>query len=50
MSVVLIQLLAELAVGRLRIVDLTQPLSAETPLLPLPAQWNNTPPFSLREL
>jgi kynurenine formamidase len=50
MSVLLIQLLAELAVGRLRIVDLTQPLCAETPLLPLPAQWNNTPPFSLREL
>jgi kynurenine formamidase len=50
MSAVLIQLLTELAVGRLRVVDLTQPLSAETPLLPLPAQWNNTPPFSLREL
>ena len=50
MSVVLIQLLAELAVGRLRVVDLTQPLCAETPLLPLPAQWNYTPPFSLREL
>jgi kynurenine formamidase len=44
------QLISELAAGRLRIVDLTQPLSAETPLLPLPAQWNNTPPFNLKEL
>lgn len=29
------QLLSELATGRLRVVDLTQPLSAETPVLPL---------------
>ena len=50
MSALLSQLISELAAGRLRIVDLTQPLSAETPLLPLPAQWNNTPPFNLREL
>jgi kynurenine formamidase len=44
------QLIAELAAGRLRVVDLTLPLCAETPLLPLPPQWNNTPPFSTREL
>jgi kynurenine formamidase len=50
MSELLSQLISELAAGRLRIVDLTQPLSAETPLLPLPAQWNNTPPFHLTEL
>jgi len=50
LSALLSQLISELAAGRLRIVDLTQPLSAETPLLPLPAQWNNTPPFNLREL
>lgn len=50
MPELLSQLISELAVGRLRIVDLTQPLSAETPLLPLPAQWNNTPPFNLKEL
>jgi kynurenine formamidase len=47
-------LLAELAQqlrsGRLRVVDLTQPLSAETPLLPLPPQWNNTPVFRMWEL
>lgn len=47
---ILSQLVSDLAAGRLRIVDLTQPLSAETPLLPLPAQWNNTPPFNLKEL
>jgi kynurenine formamidase len=50
MPEILSQLISELAAGRLRIVDLTQPLSAETPLLPLPAQWNNTPPFNLKEL
>ncbi len=50
MSEILSQLISELAAGRLRIVDLTQPLSADTPLLPLPAQWNNTPPFNLKEL
>ncbi len=50
MSDLLSQLISELASGRLRVVDLTQPLSAETPLLPLPAQWNNTPPFNLKEL
>ena len=50
MAEILSQLISELAAGRLRIVDLTQPLSAETPLLPLPTQWNNTPPFSLKEL
>jgi kynurenine formamidase len=50
MPEILSQLISELAAGRLCIVDLTQPLSAETPLLPLPAQWNNTPPFNLKEL
>src|SRR5450755_1826570 len=50
MSELLPQLISELAAGRLRIVDLTLPLSAETPLIPLPPQWINAPPFSLREL
>jgi kynurenine formamidase len=50
MPSILGELVAALAGGRLRVVDLTQPLSAETPLLPLPPQWNNTPPFRLREL
>ena len=46
----LTELIAQLASGALRVVDLTQPLSAETPLLPLPSQWNNTPPFRMWEL
>ena len=50
MPELLSQLVSELAAGRLHIVDLTQPLCAETPLIPLPPQWNNAPPFSLREL
>ncbi len=47
---VLAELIQELNAGRLRVVDLTQPLSSETPLLPLPPQWNNTPPFKMWEL
>jgi kynurenine formamidase len=50
MSRVLDELLEELYAGRLRIVDLTQPLSSQTPLLPLPPQWNNTPAFKISEL
>ena len=50
MATVLSQLLDDLAAGRLRIVDLTQPLSPETPLLPLPPQWPNTPAFKMWEL
>jgi kynurenine formamidase len=50
MANVLTQLLQELNAGRLRIVDLTQPLSPQTPLLPLPSQWNNTPAFKIWEL
>ena len=50
MSLVLATLLAELATGHLRVVDLTQPLSPQTPLLPLPTQWNNTPAFEIWEL
>jgi kynurenine formamidase len=50
MSDVLATLLEELNAGRLRVVDLTQPLSPQTPLLPLPSQWNNTPAFKIWEL
>jgi kynurenine formamidase len=50
MSRVLAELLEELNAGRLRVVDLTQPLSPQTPLLPLPSQWNNTPAFKIWEL
>jgi kynurenine formamidase len=50
MSRILTEFIAELAAGRLRAVDLTQPLSPDTPLLPLPPQWNNTPAFKIWEL
>ena len=50
MSRVLTDLIEELAAGRLRVVDLTQPLSPQTPLLPLPPQFNNTPAFKMWEL
>src|SRR5580704_5922131 len=50
MSRVLTDLLEELAVGHLRVVDLTQPLSPQTALLPLPAQWANSPAFKIWEL
>src|SRR5258708_34002899 len=50
MSSVLNQLLEELTTGSLRIADLTHPLSAQTPLLPLPPQFNNTPAFRMWEL
>jgi kynurenine formamidase len=49
-SKVLEQLIEEIREGKLRVVDLTQPLSAETPILPLPPQFTNTPGFELREL
>jgi kynurenine formamidase len=50
MSRVLTELLEELKTGGLRVVDLTQPLTPQTPLLPLPSQWNNTPAFKIWEL
>src|SRR5256885_8483025 len=49
-SKVLQQLVDELRTGKLRVIDLTQPLSSETPILPLPPQFANTPGFELREL
>src|SRR5436189_4916968 len=50
MSEILLRLVEELNAGRLRVVDLTLPLSHATPLIPLPPQWNNSPLFTLREL
>ena len=50
MSLVLANLIEELNAGRLRVVDLTQSLSPQTPLLPLPPQFNNTPAFKIWEL
>src|SRR5439155_550436 len=50
MSETLLRLVEDLNAGRLRVVDLTLPLSHATPLIPLPPQWNNSPAFTLREL
>src|SRR5690242_16151984 len=50
MSNVLLELVTQLNSDKLRIVDLTQTLSPQTPLLPLPSQWNNTPAFRIWEL
>ena len=50
MSETLLRLVEDLNAGRLRVVDLTLPLSHATPLIPLPPQWNNSPLFTLREL
>lgn len=50
MSSTLLDLIRELNAGTLKIIDLTQTLTPETPLLPLPSQWNNTPAFRIWEL
>jgi kynurenine formamidase len=50
MSHILLQFIEELNAGRLRVIDLTQPLSSDTPLLVLPAPWTNTPGFKMWEL
>jgi len=47
---ILAQLVDELSSGSLEVVDLTQPLSPETPILPLPPQFQNTPRFRMWEL
>lgn len=43
-------LAAGLAGGSIRVVDLTQPLGPETPVLPLPDPWPNSPVFQLMEI
>ena len=50
MADVLSELVSMLRSGALRVVDLTQPLSPQTPLLPLPPQWPNTPAFRMWEI
>jgi kynurenine formamidase len=47
---VLSNLLAELAAGRLDVLDLTAPLSERTPVLQLPPPFANTQHFGLREI
>jgi len=50
MSNILLQLVEELNRATLEVVDLTQPLSPDTPILPLPPQFQNTPRFRIWEL
>src|SRR5216110_2087144 len=50
MSNLLIQVIEQLNRGSLQVIDLTQPLSPDTPILPLPAQFQNTPRFRIWEL
>jgi kynurenine formamidase len=46
----LTSLLADLAEGRLEIIDLTAPLSEQTPVIRLPPPFANTQRFSLQEI
>ena len=47
---VLAQLIAELEAGSLRIVDLTQPLGPDTPVIGLPPQFGSSPGVSIEEI
>lgn len=47
---VLTDLLTQLASGSLEVVDLTAPLSEQTPIIQLPEPFVNTPGFALSEL
>lgn len=46
----LADLAAGLASGSIRVVDLTSPLTADTPLLELPEEFGQTAPFELHEI
>jgi kynurenine formamidase len=46
----LTSLLADLAAGRVEVIDLTAPLSDQTPVIQLPPPFANTNGFSLREI
>ncbi|SRR5579875_1309443 len=48
MAQALSMLLDELASGRVRVIDLTQPLSNDTPVIPLPPQYTQTPIPSIK--
>ena len=47
---ILEQLARAIQRGDIEVIDLTADLSADTPLLPLPPQWPNTPAFQLHEI
>ena len=46
----LTELAAFLTSGAVRIVDLTMPLGPDTPVLPLPPPWPNSPTFEMTEI
>jgi len=48
MASVLTQLVRELRDGQIRVVDLTQPLGPETPVIGLPPIFAPSPPFSMK--
>ena len=50
MSDLLADLAAALATGRVRVVDLTQPLSSGTPVIGLPPEFAASPGFTLEQL
>jgi kynurenine formamidase len=50
MTEILAQLVAELDAGRVRVVDLTQPLGPETPVIGLPPQFAASPGVALEVL
>jgi kynurenine formamidase len=47
MAGILTQLVEELRGGRVKVVDLTQPLGPETPIIDLPPMFGASPPFSM---
>jgi kynurenine formamidase len=50
MSTVLTQLVAALGEGAVKVVDLTQTLKPSTPVIQLPPEFAQTPPFSIEEI
>ncbi len=46
----LTNLIADLAAGRIKVVDLTQPLSPETPVIALPDMFAQSPGFSMQQI
>ena len=50
MQDVLNSLMSGIQSGGLRVIDLTQPLNSETPILELPTQWGQTIPFRSSEI
>jgi kynurenine formamidase len=50
MSNVLGDLIGALSMGAVRVVDLSQPLGPETPVIGLPPQFGQSPPLSVQEI